>query len=339
MPRIEELLSISELINYTKARKSTPRLGDLLFPSKKIEGLEVKMIKGASNLPVSASIHAFDTEAEIGSREAGKYSIEELALIKRKHRLNERELIVLNQPRNSQEEKQIIDDIFNDVDNLVESVNTRVEAMRMEILSTGELNIDENEVKLSVKYGTPSNHKATKTWSSGSADILTDLYDMTDRIATDTGFTPTRALTSRKILNILLKDEKIRKGVFGVNSDKLLTVNELNTFLAAQGLPMIATYDERYRVQGKNGKYTTKRFLAEDKFILMPDGKLGDTFFGLTAEELELRNKSDIYISAIGNIVVEQYNTTDPVAKWVKAVATALPSFPYADQIFMATIN
>lgn len=338
MPRIEELLSISQLIDYTKDKKTTPRLGDLLFPSKKIEGLEVKMIKGASNLPVSASIHAFDTEAEIGSREAGKYSIEELALIKRKHRLNERELIVLNQPRNSQEEKQIINDIFDDVDNLVESVNTRVEAMRMEILSTGELNIDENEVKLSVKYGTPSNHKATKTWSDGSADILKDIYDMTDRIATDTGITPTRTLTSRKILNILLKNEKIRKGVFGTNSDKLLTVNELNTFLAAQGLPVIATYDERYRVHGKKG-YTTKRFLSEDKFILMPDGKLGDTFFGLTAEELELRNKSDIDISSIGNIIIEQYNTTDPVAKWIKAVATALPSFPYADQIFMATIS
>lgn len=338
MPRIEELLSIQELINYTKARKVKPRLGDLLFPSKKIEGLEAKMIKGASNLPVSASVHAFDTETEIGSRDDGKYSIAELALIKRKQKLSEKELIILNQPRNSQEEAQIIGDIFNDVDNLVESVLTRVEAMRMEILSTGELNIDENEVKLKMKYGTPENHKADKTWTSGSPDILQDIFDMTDKIAEDTGVTPTRILTSRKNLNIVLKDEKVRKSVFGANNDKLLSVNELNTFLAAQSLPTIATYDERYRVHGKKG-YTTKRFLPEDKFILMPEGKLGDTLYGLTAEELELRNKSDIDISSIGNIIVEQYATTDPVAKWIKAVATALPSFPYADQIFMATIK
>lgn len=338
MPRIEELLSNQELINYTKAKKFKPRLGDILFPSRKIEGLEAKMIKGASNLPVSASIHAFDTEAEIGSRESGKHSITELALIKRKHRLSEKDLIVLNQPRNSQEETQIINDIFDDVDILVESVLTRVEAMRMEILSTGELNIDENEVKLKIPYGTPTNHKIEKTWSTFESDILQDIYDMTDRIATDTGITPTRALTSRKILNIILKDPIIRKGVFGVNSDKLLTVNELNVFLASQGLPTIATYDERYRIQGKKG-YTTKRFLAEDKFVLMPDGKLGDTLFGLTAEELELRNKSDVDISSIGNIIVQQYDTNDPVAKWIKAVATAIPSFPYADQIFMATIK
>ncbi|HBF9649342.1 TPA: capsid protein, partial [Clostridioides difficile] len=34
-----------------------------------------------------------------------------------------------------------------------------------------------------------------------------------------------------------------------------------------------------------------------------------------------------------------QYSTADPVAKWIKAVATVLPSFPYADQVFMGTIN
>lgn len=339
MARIEELLSSQELINYTKARQIKPKMGDLLFPSQKTEGLEIKMIKGASNLPVSASIHAFDTEAEIGSREGTKYSIEELALIKRKNKLSERDLIVLNQPRNTMEEAQIIKDIFNDVDSLVESVLTRVEAMRMEALTTGELNINENGFKTKIDYGTPSAHKADKAWSSGTPDILKDIFDMTDKIVQDTGFTPSRALTSKANLNIILKDEKIRKGIFGVNSDKLLTVNELNTFLAAQSLPTIATYDEQYRVQGKNGKYVPKRFLDSGKFILMPEGKLGDTFFGLTAEELELRNKSDIDISAIGNIIVEQYATTDPVAKWIKAVATALPSFPYADQVFMATIS
>ncbi|MBH6911533.1 major capsid protein, partial [Clostridioides difficile] len=229
--------------------------------------------------------------------------------------------------------------IFNDVDNLVSSVNTRIEAMRMEVLSTGELNINENGVKASLKYGTPTNHKETKTWSSGTPDILGDIYNMTDKIVVDTGFTPTRSLTSKTILNMILRNEKLRKAIFGINSDKLLTLNELNTFLASQSLPTLFTYDERYRIQGKDGKYTTKRFLDENKFILMPDGKMGDTFFGLTAEELELRKNPAIDISSVGNIIVEQYSTTDPVAKWIKAVATALPSFPYADQVFMGTIN
>ena len=71
----------------------------------------------------------------------------------------------------------------------------------------------------------------------------------------------------------------------------------------------------------------------------MPDGNLGETLFGLTAEELELRKKPDVDITEIGNVVIEQYATNDPVAKWIKAVATALVTFPCADQVFMATIE
>lgn len=338
MPRIEELLSHKELIDYTKARTLPAMVGETLFPSKKIEGLEVEMIKGASSLPVAASIHAFDAETEIGSREGGSYSMQELALIKRKIKLGEKDLIALNNPRNSAEEKQIVDKIFADVDNLVNGVLARVEAMRMEALSTGKLVINENGFKTTIDYGTPNNHKANRTWST-NAKILENIFEMCNTITNDTGYTPTRALTSTRILSMMLKDEAIRAAVFGVNSSKLLTLNELNQFLAAQSLPQVAVYDAKYRTQGKNSSYTTTRYLPEDKFILMPDGIMGNTFYGVTAEELELRNKADVDLQAIGNIFVEQYNTNDPVAKWIKAVATAMPSFPYADQVGMFTIS
>lgn len=339
MARIEEILSTQELINYTKLRLPTPMMGDILFPEQKIEGLEIKMIKGASNLPVAASVHSFDTETEIASREGTKASIEELALIKRKIKIGEKELIALNSPRSSQEEQQIVNQLFGDVDNLVASVRTRIEAMRMEALSTGKLVINENGVAVTVDYGTPSAHKAPKTWRSGTPDILGDMYTMTDKIVADTGFTPIRALTSRTNLNAILADAKIRAAMFGVNSAKLATLAELNQMLASQQLPIIATYDSQYRTQNAKGAYVAQRYLGDTMFVLMPEGKMGDTFYGLTAEEVELRNKADIDITNVGNILVEQYATTDPVAKWIKAVATALPSFPYADQVFMATIS
>ncbi|MFL8619924.1 major capsid protein, partial [Clostridioides difficile] len=72
----------------------------------------------------------------IASREGANLSIAELALVKRKIKLDEKDIIVLEEPRNSQEETQMINQIFNDVDNLVSSVNTRIEAMRMEVLTT-----------------------------------------------------------------------------------------------------------------------------------------------------------------------------------------------------------
>lgn len=339
MPNIEELLSYTELIDYTKTREPNLKVLEELFPSRKTEALEVKMIKGASNLPVSASIHGFDTETEIDQREGKNYDLAEMALIKRKRKLSEKEIIQLEQPRNSQEEKEIIQKIYNDVDALQDSVLTRVEALRGEAISTGKLVIKENGASATIDYQVPDAHKGKFTWSSGTPDILNDLDAAIDKIVDDTGFTPARALTSKKNINIMLKDEKIRKAVFGVNSDRLMSVRELNAFLQTLGLPQVASYDAKYRILNAKGEYVPKRYIPESAFVLMPEGRMGETLFGLTAEELELRKKSDVDISAIGNVIIEQYATNDPVAKWIKAVATALVTFPYADQVFMATVK
>lgn len=339
MPNVEELLSHKELINYTKNRTQQKKALEELFPSRKTEALEIKMIKGANNLPVSASIHAFDTEAEIDQREGASYDVAELALIKRKRKLSEKEIIHLETPRNDVEEREAIRKIYNDVDYLQDSVLTRTEAMRGEALSTGKLSINENGYKADIDYGIPAAHKSTFTWSNGTPDILMNMDSAVDKIVKDTGFTPTRALTSKKNLSFILRDEKIRKAVFGANSDKLLTRQELNAFLKTQDLPQIAIYDAQYRLLGAKGTYTAKRYFTESAFTFMPEGPMGETLFGLTTEELELRKKEGVDISEIGNVIIEQYATNDPVAKWIKAVATALVTFPCANQVYIATIN
>ena len=339
MPTVEELLNHKELIDYTKTRAPQRKALEELFPSRKTEALEIRMIKGANSLPVSASIHAFDTEAEIDQREGASYDVAELALIKRKRKLSEKEIIRLETPRNDAEEKEAIGRIYNDVDQLQDSVLTRAEAMRGEALSTGKLSINENGYKAEIDYGVPAAHKSTFTWSSGTPDILANMDASVDRIVKDTGFTPTRVLTSKKNLSLVLRDEKIRKAVFGVNSDKLLTRQELNTFLKTLDLPQIAIYDSQYRLLNAKGTYDAKRYFTEKAFVFMPEGTLGETLFGLTPEELALRKKEGVEISEIGNVVIEQYATDDPVAKWIKAVATALVTFPCAGQVYIATIN
>lgn len=339
MPSVEELLSYKELIDYTKTRNPQRKALEELFPARKTEALEIRMIKGANNLPVSASIHAFNTEAEIDQRETAGYDVAAMALIKRKRKLSEEEIIRLEQPRNDAEEKEAISKIYNDAEDLQDSVLTRVEAMRGEALSTGKLSIKENGYKAEIDYGVPKNHKQTFTWSSGTPDILTNMDDAVDKIVDDTGFTPTRVLTSKKNVKFILRDEKIRKAILGVNSDKILSLRELNSFLQTQGLPQIGTYDAKYRVLLADGKYDTRRFFNESAFVFMPDGDMGETLFGLTAEELELRKKEGVDISEIGNVIIEQYATNDPVAKWIKAVATALVTFPCAEQVYIATIQ
>lgn len=340
---IAEIFDTATLLNYLKERKYAPMLGESLFPNEKIQGLKIEYIKGASNIPVMASVHAFDTESEIASREGFETVEQKIALIKRKIRMNEELIIQLSRPRDTREQQYAINKVYNDVDNMVIAVRARVEAMRMEALSTGKIIVNENGVAVTVDYGVPEAHKetlsGTSIWTNEASTPLDDIYEFVDTVVGTTGTKPTRALTSRSVLNALLRHTSIRKAIHGVNSDRVITVNDLNALLKAMELPVIATYDERVRVQGADGTYATNRYFPEDKFVMFPDGALGNTIYGLTAEEIELANDSSVDMNSIGNIIAMVYNTTDPVARWTKAVATALPSFPVADEIFIAKVK
>ena len=81
MAALEEVLSYKELIDYTKTRTPQAKILEELYPSRKTEALEIKMIRGANNLPVSASIHAFDTEAEIDQGETAGYDVADARVI------------------------------------------------------------------------------------------------------------------------------------------------------------------------------------------------------------------------------------------------------------------
>lgn len=84
MPKsVLELFNQKEVLNYLKDRKYPAMLGEELFPEVKRQSLEFDMLTNGSKTPVIASVHGFDTESEIGQREAEKMAIE-LALIKRK---------------------------------------------------------------------------------------------------------------------------------------------------------------------------------------------------------------------------------------------------------------
>lgn len=339
--KFEEVFSAAVLLDYLKERKFPEFLGLTLFPEKKIEEIDLEYIKGGSHLPVSASVHAFNSESEIASRDALKAVKERLALVKRKIRMDEELLIKLQTPRTNKEFEKAKEQVFNDVDTMVLAVLTRAEAMRMEVLTTGKLSVNENGVNVTLDYGVPSDALKTNAgnsaWTHADSDPLKDIYDWTDSVITRTGVIPTRALTSSSVLSLLLRHDKVRKNIFG-NANKLVTKAELNAFLEQQGLPKFASYDAKYRKEQANGTYQTLRFFDANKVVLMPDGFLGETVYGLTAEEIELAG-TGIDTEHVGNVLAMTYRTADPVARWTKAVATVLPSFPEAENILIAKVK
>lgn len=337
MPKsVLELFNQKEILNYLKERKYPTMLGEELFPEVKRQSLEFDMLTNGSKTPVIASVHGFDTESEIGQREAEKKAIE-LALIKRKMQLKEREIIALESPRNEAEKAYLMKNVYADFDALVESIRARIEAMRMEIVATGKVTLNENNLDAVIDFGVPDENKvADVDWSAEDSNPINDMITWKNQLDT----APARVLTSTTILAKILSNKNVINALFGKDSTRIASVGELNTYLESLQLPKIYTYDAKYRKLGADGKYTKHRYLPENAFVMMPGETLGETIYGPTAEEIRLTRDPSVDIKLVGKILAMMYEEgKDPVSTWEKAVATALPALKCADELFQATIN
>lgn len=337
MPKsVLELFNQKEVLNYLKDRKYPAMLGEELFPEVKRQSLEFDMLTNGSKTPVIASVHGFDTESEIGQREAEKMAIE-LALIKRKMQLKEKEIIALESPRNEAERTYLMKNVYADIDSLVESIKARIEVMRMEVVATGKITLKENNLDASIDFGVPNENKATNVnWSLENANPINDMITWKNQLDS----APGRVLTSTTVLAKILANKNVVNAIFGKDSTRIASVGELNNYLSQLGLPKIYTYDAKYRKLGANGEYTKHRYFPENAFVMMPGEPLGETIYGPTAEEIRLQRDPSIDTRLVGKILAMMYEEgNDPVSTWEKAVATALPALKCADELFQATIN
>lgn len=340
MPKLVEVFNTNELINYFKERVVVPMLGEALFPEKKIQDIEFDMILGAGGLPVSASVHAFDTKTQLASRESIAKGIQTLALIKRQIKITEKELIKIQNPRNNAELAFVLAQLYKDAERMEESIKVRAEAMRMEVISTGKIAIDENDVAVTIDYLVPAGNKLPFNWSAQTtATPLIDLETIASAVETECGSRPARAMTSRKVMKAICACTSIKKAIFGTNSDKLVTLSLLNELLSQSELPILLVNEGKYKIETATG-FSTVRYFPENVISMFGSGDLGETIYGLTAEEVALIGEGQMDTAEmVGNIFVGTYRKVDPVGEFTKAAATVIPSFPHAEELGIATIK
>lgn len=207
-----DILNETEMLNYSRNVELKPYMGDELFPDRKTSSLTAGFVESDSIAPVVASVHGFDTKTQIGTRDSFSMLEFDKMLIKRQLPIKEEMLEKLAVPRSTEEYQEVIDQIFNrDAYNLMQSVKARCELMKMQLLSTGIVTVDENNVKIALDYQVPASHKvalteATDKWSDTvNSDPIEDMRTWADMVNEDQGVVPTRALTSTKVLRLIQK--------------------------------------------------------------------------------------------------------------------------------------
>ena len=117
----------------------------------------------------------------------------------------------------------------------------------------------------------------------------------------------------------------------------ILTDNMLQQYFINKLGLSITIYNKKYALT-VNG--ASQQFFPDNVFTLLPDGKLGTTYFGTTPEEADLMtgaSQAQVQIVNTG-VAITSYKKVHPVNVETIVSAIILPSFEMADSVLIATV-
>lgn len=334
-----DLVTSKNIVAYwIEKNLNTYTVGEQLFPFKKEIGIKLEWIKGTKNQPVGLRLSAYDSKSIRRDRQGiDKYDTV-MPFFKESMVLDEatrQQLNTLLQTNNEALINNIIVNIFDDQIKLITAAYETIERMRMQALTTGTVTLSSNGQSYSYDYGMPEANKITVTtgWSDSSANPVKDITDAQD-LAKANGYKLTRAMCNTNALKALIDNTDISKRIYVLSGGNVsITVDQIRKYIEQETGITIYVNDEGY-IDESTGNFV--KYFADDLFVLMPEGELGRTHFGMTPEESDLMNSSAADVSIVDNaIAVTTSKIVDPVNSEMKVSMVVLPSFEMADAVYI----
>lgn len=325
------------------ASNKIPYLGKAFFPDRKKMGLDLKWIKGNKGLPVSLAPSNFDAKSVLRSREGFTIDNTEMAFFRESMLVKEadEQEIMRVQEASDPYARDVLSRIFDDAETLVDGANVVSERMRMQLLcpvnsGSPQIVIAANGVQYSYNYDVDGSYaannyaaltNATDKWTDHTnSDPMDDIAVAMDAVEAATGTRPKIAIMSRATFNHVKANDKVRGAILAQNvtANVLMTdarVKEL--FKSEFGLNVIV-YTKMY----KDESGVAHPFYEDGYCTLLPDGALGNTWFGVTPEERTLMGNAAADVSIVdGGVAVAVTVTSDPVNTKTTVSEIVLPSY------------
>lgn len=321
---------------------------DRLFGDEKTNNIVASWnsIAAEYQIPVMAQFHAFDSESQTTFRTPVDTHNVEKGLIKVKINQSERMRALL---RSGVKESELLDYVLNDGIRLADQVVTRSKVAKNELMSTGKVTINENNLDLTVDYGVKPENIAFTLDLSANTDVPAQIQNIVDSAASK-GVIITGILTSRKNLTKMRSNEAVQKAINGnYGTGALVRGSAFEAFLEEEyGINSVITNDLTYgsaaTIDSATNRpvITTKRYFPENKvtfFATNPAGRMGVGLWG-DPPELEAANYMDVEGSGVSPYVyVSQWAEKDPAVLWTKASGLFMPVLYNPDSLFIATVS
>lgn len=313
----EELVQISADFDYLSA--TADFIGLKLMPMVRTENMKVAiydLLKG-NEIRVSALVHALDSEARIGDRPEYKEISNQLFLIKEKINQGEELRKKVKDLGMSDEEKVIIEALYDDIANEISKVLVGFERRACELLSTGKIVIKENGADYEITQGfdASTNKIDFSGWSDPTHDIVGDLVALQKASKQKI----VRQIISDKVMGYILNNEKLNTIASNDVNQGILTQEYALAYILKITKIQIVVDDRTFKLSYKDNK--EYRFFNEDTIISLTTlGEVGKTF--MTSTPIEDAGTVD---GGYGFVAVSQWVTEDPTTSWTKAEGVGLP--------------
>lgn len=320
-----------------------PFMGEMFFPATKQVGLDINLLKGREGTPVALVSANWDTNVLYRDRIGFESLQAELPFFKEAYKVSEK---LRQQILTAQEQYRgaYFGEIFRDVYNLVLGAEVTAERMRMQLLGTGTISIQENGVDKQYDYG----------------------FDMAKQFQTEgtlwsaSGASPLKSLVARVKAYKKLTKKVARYAIMGVDAfEKLIEDAEIENHFANLANPVAYPTDDQkkayvesvtgLRIFVNDAEYKQARdfkgdpvyYYPADRYTLLSTLDLGETVYGTTPEEIDLLNGSDNVLSGevlANGVAVTTWKEIDPVCVNTKVSEVVAPSCPAIDTLYIVKV-
>lgn len=329
-----------------RTRDRAPFWGETKFPNRKQRGISLKWLTGASQIPIVLRPSAFDVQVIPRIRRGFEQLRAEMPFFKESYYIDEelrQEILLVQESNNTLYARTVLERVFRDVADLIESAEVQRERMRMAILTTGVVAFAGNGQAFEFDYGLDPAQLQTAAipWTStATSDPILDLQNAVDYLEDTHGITAEEALMNRVTFRLMLASQAIKNEIYlinaAVNATGALTSSQLEAFVQERVSLTIIINNKQFRnEQGESEKYVPDNIVT-----IMPSGPLGNTWLGTTPEEADLlaRQGHDCYIIEPG-VAITTMVKEDPVSVEPKVSMICLPSFEDARKIVILSVG
>lgn len=295
-------------------------------------------------IPMMAQFHGFDTEAQTTFRVPIDTHNIEKGLIKVKMNQSERMRALL---RTGIRNDDLYDYVVNDGVRLAEQVITRTKVAKNELLASGQVTIDENNLKLTVNYGVDENQTKFKINFDEAQDVPEQIQKIIDA-ASDKGITLNTLVTSKAMISKMRKHKSIQTIINGnYEVGAIVRRSVFDEFMNEEfGISQIITNDLTYGANSEidktsgRPKITTQRYYPANRMTFLstnPNGQIGEGLWGDPPEADMNGYISSGTSSQSPYVYISQWQENDPAVLWTKASALFIPVLYNPSSLWIAT--